>query len=410
MIAIALEAAVRSAALIVLVWAALALLRLHNPHRLKAIWTSVVIASLGMPLLMQAHFAPALAAPVVHWTLRSGGAAASHASSMRALSVLAYAVPTVLLLLRYALAWGRLWRIRREGRTLCEPWAEELDVRVSARIPTPSTFGTTILLPEEYSSWSRSKLAAVMAHERAHVLHRDCHVLWLARFHACLFWFDPLAWWLVRRLARLAEQTSDEAAVETLGDRVDYAEILLGLRMRGPSELASAMASSDLPARIERVLSGAALSPGLRRRQLVLMCAAVLPAVAVAAAPLQLTAQSSANVAQPSAAAAAASSLQPRVLSWGPLARYYPREAMRKGIDGMVELAITLDRAGRATDTQILTEYPLEMGFGAAASAAAHAMHYSNPTGQPVTFTLRINFALSHGPADHAESSSAVGG
>lgn len=70
----------------------------------------------------------------------------------------------------------------------------------------------------------------------------------------------------------------------------------------------------------------------------------------------------------------------------------------------MVELAVTLDSAGRATDTQILTEYPLNMGFGAAASAAAHAMQYSNPRGQPVTFSIRVKFTPSD-PPDDAEPS-----
>lgn len=45
----------------------------------------------------------------------------------------------------------------------------------------------TGLLPTDFSSWSARKLAAVMAHERAHVLHRDCYVLWIAHLHACVF-------------------------------------------------------------------------------------------------------------------------------------------------------------------------------------------------------------------------------
>jgi TonB family protein len=197
--------------------------------------------------------------------------------------------------------------------------------------------------------------------------------------------------WVARRLAALAEQTSDDAAIETLGARVEYAEILLGLGMQRSSELAAAMAArSNLSIRIERILSGVALSPALRRSQLALVIAAVLPAVAIAAAPLQTAAEGG----QASTAASAAASLQPRVVSWGRLDTYYPLEAKRKGIDGFVELAITLDKEGRATDTQILTEDPLDMGFGAAASAAVHAMQYSNPAGHPVTFTLMVKFAL----------------
>jgi len=402
MTAVSLEAAVRSTVLIMLVWAAIAALRLRNPHRQKALWTSVVFASLCMPLLMQIHLAPAVAAPVLRWTIGPGGAALTDASGVRLAGVLVYLIPTLLLVCRYAFGFHRARRIRREAQSLCMPWANGLDVRVSGRVASPATFGTTILLPLECSTWSRRKLEAVMAHERAHVLHRDCYVLWLARLHACVFWFNPLAWWLARKLAALAEQTSDEAAVETVGDPVDYAEILLGLRMRPASELAAAMASSDLPARIERILSGVTRSPALRLPQLLAMVAAVLPAVALAAAPLRPIAV---------AGASETASLQPRVVSWGPLASYYPREAMHKGIEGMVELAVTLDSAGRATDTQILTEYPLDMGFGAAASALAHVMKYSNPTEQPVTFTIHVKFALTEASPARTDSSQAtVGG
>src|SRR6185437_13953726 len=122
---------------------------------------------------------------------------------------------------------------------------------------------------------------------RAHVLHRDCYVLWLARLHACLFWINPLAWWLPRRLAVLAETTSDEAAVTALGDGAGYAEILLefaGQRVTGG--VATAMAQTNIARRIERILTGITPSsvPGLAKRLLVL--AALLPAVATTAAPM----------------------------------------------------------------------------------------------------------------------------
>jgi TonB family protein len=397
MIAIVMEAAARSAVLILLVWLTLAVLRPQNPHVHKALWTIVVVASLAMPLLIRVHVAPPVAAPLLEWTLGPRGAPLTHALGLRPLGALVdlLLVPSVLLLWRCARGWRRLWRIRCEGRRLTGPWtAEGLDVRVSAGIVSPATFGRTILLPKECTSWSTSKLVAVMAHERAHVLHRDCYVLWLARLAVCLFWFNPLAWWVERRLAALAEQTSDEAAVETLGSRLGYAEILLGFGLARSSEPAAAMASSNLAVRVERLLSGLTLSPALKRRQLALLVVAALPVIAAAAAPLQFTPASAADNGQVSY------SSTPRVVSWGRLDEFYPPQARKKDIEGMVELAITLDREGRPTDTQILTEDPLEMGFGAAASAAVHAMKYSNPTAHPVTFTLRVRFALSHAPPD----------
>jgi hypothetical protein len=46
------------------------------------------------------------------------------------------------------------------------------------------------------------------------------------------------------------------------------------------------------------------------------------------------------------------------------------------------------------------------MGFGAAASAAAHTMEYSNPTGHRAQFTFRVKFALDHTHTPPADSTS----
>jgi hypothetical protein len=50
----------------------------------------------------------------------------------------------------------------------------------------------------------------------------------LSLLHRAIFWFSPLAWWLDRHLADLAEQASDEAALSGGADRNHYARILLG--------------------------------------------------------------------------------------------------------------------------------------------------------------------------------------
>jgi TonB family protein len=76
---------------------------------------------------------------------------------------------------------------------------------------------------------------------------------------------------------------------------------------------------------------------------------------------------------------------------------HYPPDAMRAGIEGSVVLAVTLDTQGSATDILILSEEPLDQGFGAAASTFAHRIKYSNPTGAPAQITFKVRFAL-HGP------------
>jgi hypothetical protein len=76
------------------------------------------------------------------------------------------------------------------------------------------------------------------------------------------------------------------------------------------------------------------------------------------------------------------------------LKKWYPPAAARAGIDGDVQITVTLDDAGRATDTLVLSETPLGMGFGSAASQLAHVFKYSNPTGHSTNLTYHVKFAL----------------
>ncbi len=101
----------------------------------------------------------------------------------------------------------------------------------SELISVPLTMGVlraTILLPSDWREWDDAKLDAVVAHEVSHVARRDALTQRLSLLHRAIFWFSPLAWWLDRRLADLAEQASDEAALTCGADCKDYARTLLG--------------------------------------------------------------------------------------------------------------------------------------------------------------------------------------
>jgi TonB family protein len=104
---------------------------------------------------------------------------------------------------------------------------------------------------------------------------------------------------------------------------------------------------------------------------------------------------SAAPVSRASAAARTPKDDKPRVVGWPDLERYYPDEALRDHINGIVRITVTLDKAGRATDTYILSETPPNLGFGAAASTVAHLISYSNPTGHETSVTFNIKFRSS---------------
>jgi beta-lactamase regulating signal transducer with metallopeptidase domain len=105
------------------------------------------------------------------------------------------------------------------------------DAAESELISVPLTLGVlhpAILLPAHWREWADAALDAVVAHELSHVARRDALTQQLSMLHRAIFWFSPLAWWLNRHLADLAEQASDEAALDCGADRNEYATTLLG--------------------------------------------------------------------------------------------------------------------------------------------------------------------------------------
>jgi beta-lactamase regulating signal transducer with metallopeptidase domain len=141
------------------------------------------------------------------------------------------------LLMRYVLGVALSRRLIRASTEICEPYlsarvrtVKGIHIAESELISVPITIGvfhSTILLPAGWQEWDASKLNAVIAHEASHVVRRDAFVQHISLLHRAIFWFNPLAWWLDRRLAALSEQASDEAALAGGADRNDYARTLL---------------------------------------------------------------------------------------------------------------------------------------------------------------------------------------
>ncbi len=136
-------------------------------------------------------------------------------------------------LLGLALSVARLLfggRAAREFARSCEP--VDGVFYESPRAVTPVTAGLfrpRVVLPPDWRGWSATKLRAVLAHEAAHARRRDNMVNALALLNCAIFWFHPLAWWLRRELAALAETACDDAALVVAGDGRGYAAILLDL-------------------------------------------------------------------------------------------------------------------------------------------------------------------------------------
>jgi beta-lactamase regulating signal transducer with metallopeptidase domain/protocatechuate 3,4-dioxygenase beta subunit len=161
------------------------------------------------------------------------------------------------------------------------------------RVPfTLGVFHPRILLPPDWVDWSVEKLHVVLIHERTHAERGDCALALLAELNRCLYWFHPLAWWLRRRLASLAEAACDDAAIGTTGDRASYARHLLEVAAtarahRGRLVIGgvSMARCSSVETRIDSILdSRRPLSQRLTRGTALVLVAVIVPLIALAAA------------------------------------------------------------------------------------------------------------------------------
>jgi len=168
----------------------------------------------------------------------------------------------------------------------------------SELISVPVTMGalrSVILLPPDWRDWDDAKLDAVIAHEVSHVARRDGLTQRLSLLHRAIFWFSPLAWYLDRQLADLAEQASDEAALSYGADRKHYARILLEffealhaapgrVWWQGVSMATAGQAERQAEERVERILSWkGSVAMHLKKSIAILVVALALPLVYLAA-------------------------------------------------------------------------------------------------------------------------------
>lgn len=280
------EAALRSFLMTGAVWLALKLLHVRNSHTEMAVWSGVLLASLAMPLLMR--WVPAETLPFQlyrGWSIGPAGAipavpAQAGAVPIAFLLSAAYAAPAFILTARLGFGLFRSLRILRRGRRLRAPWTEGRDIRLSPDLATPAAVANSILLPPDFLGWDAARQRAVLAHESSHVARGDFYLLLLADLHRALFWFNPSAWWLDRRLAELAEANSDAAALAVTGDRLSYARLLVDLAGTGrPAPAGLAMANhATVRRRIERILAESVLPDRLTWRKLTLITACLIPA------------------------------------------------------------------------------------------------------------------------------------
>lgn len=385
--ALMLNAGIRLSLLAVAVWLVVRIVRPRNPHVEALVWRMVLLAALLLPALLYFRVAPdfttSLRLPVIaaNGAGTAGVGAAAAGTPTRVLAAI-YLAGASLLLLRLVAGLVGTWCVSRASARAATPD----DVRISAHVRSPATFGSIVLLPSDAASWPAERLDTVLAHERAHVRSRDGYWTWLAQLHTALFWFSPFAWWLQRQLLWLAETTSDDAVVAARHDPVAYAELLLEFA-RNPNQRSVAMsvAESNVHKRIERLL---ALVPPARELPRLARWAAVALLVPVAVLAASTTRTATGSPHDPAQGVGISHFADPD--------DYYPAVALDERVAGFAVVEVDLDALGQLVDAHVVKVQPADAryGFADAALQVARNTQYRNTAQRPSTFRFMVKFAL----------------
>ena len=105
-----------------------------------------------------------------------------------------------------------------------------ISLSFSAETQSPMTWGIWqhhIILPTQAQQWHDDLLAQCLSHELAHIQRMDWASHILSRLVLCLYWFNPLNWWLHQRFLEDSEKACDQSVIEDTGCAITYAENLL---------------------------------------------------------------------------------------------------------------------------------------------------------------------------------------
>ena len=232
--------AVRSLVFFAVVALALTVLRVKSAAARHAVWTAAMCGMLALPILepllpplplrvLTPAPANAVALPDLPTPAPAPAAVPAPAPAPKApryrwsdFGAALYVLIALIFLARLAVSYLFTRRLLRAASPI------ENDLYESSWISVPMTAGRRILLPPDWRSWEPAKLDAVLAHERTHVRRADWSIAFAAGINRSIFWFHPLAWWLERQLAALAEHACDDAALLEVPP-APYAQALLDM-------------------------------------------------------------------------------------------------------------------------------------------------------------------------------------
>jgi TonB family protein len=81
-----------------------------------------------------------------------------------------------------------------------------------------------------------------------------------------------------------------------------------------------------------------------------------------------------------------------RLLRSDPVEKFYPEEAKRQGLDGLVTVDVLVNAEGQVLEAKVLTESPTGVGFGLAALDVAKTYEFDNTLKRLVLMAMTVRF------------------
>ena len=289
----------------VIAWSILYALRCQSPFVHRTVWCLVLAQSvlifqfpIAIPWQSERSTTSALGETIVtrESSVAMDVAAAKHANSAELLAgkipqwtFIAYWPSIVFVVWSAGVLvilgrWGMryVWFVRNLPTRKCEneSWNREWDAvqaerRVTSRIPLYVSDragpmlcrwpdGQRVVVPKTlWSRLPREQRQTILCHELAHFERNDLLKTLIANLVAAVHWFNPLAWFAVRRFEDSIEWTCDRIVLASTPEaNVHYAKALLSLGSNSsvPTAWASAVFGGGLAARIRRVVSADSVS------------------------------------------------------------------------------------------------------------------------------------------------------
>jgi TonB family protein len=280
---------------------------------------------------------------------------------------------------------GWIVLLRARGRSVHFHHTDGAEVRI-ADVNTPLTCGVLrplILLPAGAADWDDLRFRAVLLHESAHVLRRDCLAKYAAQASRALLWWNPLAWLIAARLNREQELACDDVVLSAGVSADFYANVLLDVARECSNSLMLGCAmtgSSPLRQRLVHLFEWRKEAIHARRRT----------AIAI---PLLLVLLTSVSFAE-KIYKIGPGIVPPKLLE--KIEPKYTDEARAAKLEGTVGLTIVVGTDQRAHDIKITK--PLDPGLDASAINSIKTWRFQPGTKNgkpvPVQAKIEVNFHL----------------